>query len=255
MQIQVLGSGSSGNCYIMNDKNNVILIDVGLSFSIIKEHLPIGENFIYSVFITHAHRDHVKGLLSFAKSFKPRLYSSYGTLQEIPSKEKIIPYLTKNIYLEPNKSYLIEDFKCSTCALSHDAWTPLGYAITLAGTTVAFITDTGKTLANMEEMATTADIIFLESNYEDTILHANHRYNPALKKRILSDDGHLSNKDCSNFLHNVAKHGKLKKCFLSHISEDTNNYDLVEEYAQTYRENLGIEAEVLRQRTYYSFEI
>lgn len=255
MNIQVLGSGSSGNCYIIKDKNNLILIDVGLSFSNIKEYIPLGENINYSLFITHAHNDHIKGISAFTKAFKPKLYSSYGTLQEISAKEKVLSYVSKNVFLEPDKSYIIDDFKCSTCALSHDAWTPLGYSITLSNHTIAFITDTGKTMPNIETMASNANYLFIESNYEESILHANKRYNPSLKKRILSEDGHLSNKDSSEFIERVAKYGNLKKCFLSHISEDTNNYDLVEEYAETYRRNLGIEAVVLHQKTYYNFEI
>ena len=83
------------------------------------------------------------------------------------------------------------------------------------------ITDTGEYSPRMLELASTVDILFLEANYNDDMLR-NGPYPMALKDRILSIRGHLSNKDAAFFLNTLKKEYKpvLKHVYFCHLSEN-----------------------------------
>lgn len=70
MNISVLASGSRGNCTLIHDDNNAILIDMGISTRKLKQalaqlHLNIED--LDAIFITHEHIDHIRGLKTLTK--------------------------------------------------------------------------------------------------------------------------------------------------------------------------------------------
>lgn len=70
MNISVLASGSRGNCTLIYDDNNAILIDMGISTRKLKQalaqlHLNIED--LDAIFITHEHIDHIRGLKTLTK--------------------------------------------------------------------------------------------------------------------------------------------------------------------------------------------
>ena len=70
MIVRVLASGSKGNCTYVETKSHKVLIDIGTSsLQIEKKLIEIGvePNKIDSVFVTHAHKDHVAGINVFYK--------------------------------------------------------------------------------------------------------------------------------------------------------------------------------------------
>ena len=58
MQIQVLGSGSKGNCYIISNETEALIIDAGLPFKEVKIALDFDVKKIVGVLISHCHNDH-----------------------------------------------------------------------------------------------------------------------------------------------------------------------------------------------------
>ena len=80
MEICALASGSSGNCfYIENNKtNSAVIVDAGISAKQIVERLSaVGKNpdKIKGIFITHEHSDHVKGADVFARRFNIPIFA------------------------------------------------------------------------------------------------------------------------------------------------------------------------------------
>lgn len=70
MNISVLASGSRGNCTLIHDDNNAVLIDMGISTRKLKQalaqlHLNIED--LDAIFITHEHIDHIRGLKTLTK--------------------------------------------------------------------------------------------------------------------------------------------------------------------------------------------
>lgn len=58
MNIKVIGSGSSGNSYLINDGNTALLIECGLPISKIKKGIGFGVSSIKGCLCSHAHKDH-----------------------------------------------------------------------------------------------------------------------------------------------------------------------------------------------------
>ena len=68
---------------------------------------------------------------------------------------------------------------------------------------------------------TGSDLVVLESNHDAEMLKRNGKYSEFLKKRILSDKGHLSNDDCAETACLLAASG-TKQIILAHLSEENN---------------------------------
>lgn len=66
MKLRVIGSGSSGNCYILENEDEALIIDAGVRFLEVKKALRFQVRKIVGVIITHKHGDHA----SFAHEYK-----------------------------------------------------------------------------------------------------------------------------------------------------------------------------------------
>ena len=216
MIVTVLASGSKGNCTYVETTNHKVLIDIGTtSLQIEKRLREIGVDpcNIDSVFITHAHKDHVAGVNVFYKKYHPKVY------------------LTKNIYTEANlnidKYYVLkdnivlDDMSVTVIPTSHDAKDSRGYLIESEGNSVVYITDTGYINQRFDNLLKNKNIYVFESNHDVEMLMDNEHYPHYLKMRILGDEGHLSNKDSANYLSKYIGR-KTKKIFLAHLSEQNN---------------------------------
>lgn len=60
MKLKCLGSGSSGNCYILENDKEALVIEAGIPFKEVKRALDYNVRKIKAVIITHAHGDHHK---------------------------------------------------------------------------------------------------------------------------------------------------------------------------------------------------
>lgn len=58
MRLSVIGSGSSGNCYILENEDEALIIDAGVRFLDVKKALKFNVRKIQGVVITHRHGDH-----------------------------------------------------------------------------------------------------------------------------------------------------------------------------------------------------
>lgn len=68
MRINILSTGSKGNCAILDNGKSKIMIDCGLRFADITTHKAFGKFSNYEqLLITHSHNDHAKSLKDFAK--------------------------------------------------------------------------------------------------------------------------------------------------------------------------------------------
>ena len=60
MKLKILGSGSSGNCYILENDNEALIIEAGVSMKEVKIALNFNVKKIKCVIISHEHGDHRK---------------------------------------------------------------------------------------------------------------------------------------------------------------------------------------------------
>ena len=71
MKLKVLGSGSSGNCYILENENEALIIEAGLTFMEVKKALDFNVRKIKAVLITHEHGDHRKYWFEYVRAGIP----------------------------------------------------------------------------------------------------------------------------------------------------------------------------------------
>lgn len=230
MKIFVLASGSKGNAMCVEFENETILIDVGISYMKIKEKvetLKIDLDKIKVLFLTHEHHDHIMGLMTFLKKSKiETVYLSKGTLESLPEKVKIEILKKEIVVIKADEVFHFDNTKITTVGLSHDANEPLGFVFEKEDKKFVHLTDTGYVDHAYYELLENANIYFLEANHEPEMLLRSAR--PfALKKRILSELGHLSNDDASWLINRVIKQKAI--WVIAHISEDCNTQIAIEE--------------------------
>ena len=215
MKICVLASGSKGNSsYIETDKTKS-LVDLGMSAGYIAKSLKsigVDPSEIQRVFITHAHTDHVAGLKVFLKKYHPVVYLTKKMEEELGFE------IEDKVYIDDNTS--IDDLDVTVIKTSHDAADSNGYVFSSGGKSIVYITDTGYIhVKNFEKLKNKSLYVF-ESNHDVRLLREG-KYPYYLQQRILSDKGHLSNKDSAYYLSNFIG-DKTEQIILIHLSEENN---------------------------------
>lgn len=226
MQFSVLASGSSGNAFYIETEEHSFLVDAGLSCKKIGQLMEgIGRDpaHLNGIFVTHEHSDHIKGLGVMARKYKLPVYANEktwkamdGLVGEIDTEQKFI------FDMETVKTFGSLDIE--SFGVSHDAADPMFYIFRSGGKKIALITDTGYVSDRMKGMIRDADAFIFESNHDTEMLRMG-RYPWNVKRRILSDVGHVSNEDAALAMSEVIG-DNTKRIYLSHLSRDNNMKDL-----------------------------
>ena len=220
MKVSVLSSGSKGNCTYIETNNHKILIDIGTSSLYVEKSLKsigINPEDIDMILITHAHIDHVNGLRVFSKKYNPLVYISDKILKE--SNLKI-----ENVSSE-EEILIKNDVSIRSIRLSHDVTDIKGYVIEEENSSMVYITDTGYINENNFEYIKNKNLYVFESNHDVEKLMNNPKYPHHTKIRILSDKGHLSNKDSAYYLSKLIGND-THHIILAHLSEQNNTEEL-----------------------------
>lgn len=206
---EVIGTGSDGNCYLLNVGNQTLIIEAGVVFSKIKKALNFDLSKVVGVLISHEHGDHscsVKDFLKFGKC----VFATKGTFEGLK-----INSLHNVKYLIP---FCIGTFKVTPFQTFHDAKEPCGFLIEFEGKRLVFITDT----CDIKTRFKNIDYWIIEANYSNKKLESSD-LDIRLKKRI--QDTHMSIDRCKTILeaHNATN------ALLIHAS---NNHADKEEFLQ-----------------------
>lgn len=217
-----LYSGSSGNSIFVSSEKSKILIDAGLPGKSIDAALKeIDENpkELDAIFVTHEHLDHVKGIGVMSRKYDIPIYANKGTWEGMAKTVGKIKEC--NMKIMDTSVTNIKDMDIINYPIPHDATSPVGYSIYSLGKKVSITTDFGYLTAEIKRNIEDSDVILLESNHDVEMLKFGP-YPYSLKRRILSDIGHLSNDDCGAAIVDMMN-DKYKRIILGHLS-NTNNY-------------------------------
>lgn len=221
-----LFSSSSGNSTFIGSSKTGILVDAGVSAKRMKEALlsrEIDPSALGGIFITHEHSDHIKGVRILCSTYKIPLYATEGTLSFLEENGVINGKFPFEIIDE--KGVQIGDIAVKPFKTSHDSRESCGYTVELPHSQKAAIaTDLGKITNEVEKAITGCELVMLESNHDVSMLQAGP-YPYYLKRRILSDKGHLSNEACAEQAKKLIKSG-TSRLFLGHLSAENNFPDL-----------------------------
>ena len=221
MRFSSLASSSTGNVTYIESAYSRILIDIGMSCLYVEKKLKeieVEPSSIDAIIITHTHVDHVGGLKVFLKKYHPMLYI---TKKMYPDLKEIIG---DNEYTFIDDIFYIGDLKVTPFSISHDAPDTNGYVIESGDSSLVYVTDTGYINNKLFKLLNNKNAYIFESNHDVKML-MDGKYQHHLKQRILSDRGHLSNKDCTYYLSKIIG-DDTKVIVLAHLSKDNNTPEI-----------------------------
>lgn len=195
MQLKVLGSSSNGNCYLLDNGKEALVIECGISFKEVQKAVNFDVSRIKGAIVSHEHGDHAKHVENFIQAHIP-VYMSTGTLHEVVNKFKS-PYLSP-LMMEAGSIVNIGNFRIQAFDTQHDAAEPFGFLIFHPDCgMVLFATDTyylHYTFAKLNN-------ILIECNFRQDILDANvesGRLTRALRTRTVKS--HMEYETCKETL-------------------------------------------------------
>lgn len=227
-----LFSGSSGNALFIGTENTKLLIDAGLSAKRVLEALcSIGENpaELSAVLISHEHVDHVRGAGIISRKQNIPIYANEATWAAMESG--LGPVKVENMQAFCTGSeFEIGDICIRPFSIPHDAAEPVGFNFHAEGKKLTTATDIGHVTDELLENIVDSDLLLLESNHDVEMLRVGP-YPWPLKKRILGDNGHLSNEMAAKIIAYMAEKGG-RQFILGHLSKENNFPELA--YQTTY---------------------
>jgi phosphoribosyl 1,2-cyclic phosphodiesterase len=222
----VFGSGSDANAYLFNYQGVSIMVDNGFTLKELGKRageLRIDLCEVQALFLSHTHADHVKGVGPFARSYNVPVYHHREVdLSAYQRKRKSI----EGILVSPGSSYQVGPFSVMPFATHHDCDHSINFLITAGSRHMLIITDTGYLCDYMTGLIPQADLLFLEANYEPSMLMEGP-YPYHLKRRIASNEGHLSNDAAIDALNNLPPAHRLSQVYLCHLSAVNNSVEVL----------------------------
>lgn len=239
-----LFSGSSGNSYYLESAGKGILIDCGRNAKQIEAALGrfgADPKNIRAVFITHEHSDHINALKVFAARYKVPVYASNGTVSALEAKNLLSEKI--NIIPLSRDGIELDDFFVLPFRISHDCSEGYGFCVeSQDGRKTAFATDTGIVTDEIINALTGCDTVVLESNHDVGMLQCGG-YPYILKRRILSDVGHLSNESCAETAVKLVSTGTTR-LLLAHLSRENNIPELAKQASLCELETRGMKQDI-----------
>ena len=221
LRLHVLGSGSQGNCCVVECPDGLLLVDAGLTCKQIfvrMEALGLDPQRVRAILVTHEHTDHIAGLRVTTKKLGVPVFASAGTHTSQPwRKAGDIPAET----LVPRTPLSLCGINVTPFAVPHDAAAPFGFRFERAGDAIGYCTDLGSVTEEAGTYLADARILALESNHDPAMLRSYEGYPAHLKARIAGDSGHLSNPQAAEAIATLAT-TRTETVVGMHISQHTN---------------------------------
>ncbi len=221
MRLITFASGSAGNCSLIQGCGAKVLLDAGISLRRISGALAchgLSPAELDGVFITHEHADHISALKTLVKYHDIPVYAPGTVARRL---ENYVPGIHRLLrVVAPGEPVTLGGLSVTAFPTSHDTDQSVGYRIDGAEGRFGLCTDTGTVTDEMLAAMWGCDAALIEANHDLTMLRAG-RYPLPLKRRILSDRGHLSNDACACFACALARSG-TRSIVLGHLSRENN---------------------------------
>lgn len=239
MKIEVLGTGSSGNCYKVEIGTATLLLECGLPYKVIQRKLNFKVSDIDACLVSHEHLDHAKAIEDLMKAGID-CFMTKGTAEALG----VSGHRLNTFYKSPDRRWqynfkILRDLIILPFEAVHDVAEPVSFYIKSKKNdeSLVFVTDT----AYLKYKIPDCDCLMIECNYVKEKLDKSARFgnvNLALRNRIVKNHLSLEN------LVQALKESDLKTCkkiYLMHLSDGNSDEELIK---KTVQETTGIEVVV-----------
>lgn len=238
IDVKTIGSGSSGNCYLVNINNTKILLECGLPFKKIQKALNYKVSDIDFCLVTHEHIDHAKAVKDLMKAGVD-CYMTKGTAEALEVSGHRLK-IFRNWAEAKYKTTYVRNILIQPLRTIHDAKEPVMYYIEDIKTTesLLFVTDTAYMAYKIPSYINT---LMIECNYVKWLINKRvecGKINVSLRNRIVKN--HMSLETVLEALEDV-KMTRLKKVYVLHLSDGNSDEKLIRD---SIEKKLGVPVEV-----------
>ena len=218
MRFAVLGSGSRGNATVICNGQTRLLVDCGFSRRETETRLQrhaLSPEAIDAILVTHEHSDHVSGVARLSRKYKIPVYATHGTARAADLCD-----LEGLVEISAQQQFGVGTLQVQSFPVPHDAREPVQFVVSQNDQRIGILSDAGMVTAHMREVLSGCDALLLECNHCPQMLAAGP-YPPALKRRVASRLGHLSNQQSAELLGGLDT-SRLQHLAITHVSEKNN---------------------------------
>jgi phosphoribosyl 1,2-cyclic phosphodiesterase len=211
MKLNIINSNSSGNCYILQNAKEALIIECGVKFDRIKKALKYNISKVAGCLVSHAHLDHCKGAAGLMQA-GVRIYATHGTHKQM----NIEAFNHRKKVIDENIQFQVGGFKVVAFGVKHDAAQPVGFLIHHEECgTVLFLTDTVYSPYTFKGL----NNLIIEANYCEEVLEEklNNGTEKFLRDRVI--ESHLSIQNCKELL-KANDLSKVNNIVLIHLSNN-----------------------------------
>ena len=220
MRIYVLGSGSSGNCAVVEAEGARLVIDAGMGPVRATERMrALGADLIgprppLGVFVTHDHGDHCSHARPLARCLRAPIFAhDRAVLQHARRKLDVRSYI-------PGHPVALGPFLVEALPVPHDA-PQVAIRVSAGGYRFAIATDLGHAPLGFAAWLGACDLVLLEANYCPGLLDAGP-YPLHLKRRVAGPLGHLGNEQAARVAA-ALEDTRVSRLVLCHLSRTNNS--------------------------------
>lgn len=214
MKLKVIGTGSSGNAYLLETEQEALLIECGVNIKEIKQAIDFNVSKIVGCIVSHEHKDHCKAVEEVLK-LGITTFSGFKTWIAINPDT-----FHRSMNIAHRETVKIGGFKVMAFDIKHDAVEPLGYLIEHEECgRVLFLTDTYYCKYTFPGL----NNILIEANYSKEII--DKKYGPDSDKEFLRNrilKSHFSLENCIDMLKSNDL-SAVNNIVLIHLSDTNSN--------------------------------
>lgn len=240
IEVAFLGSGSTGNCAVVRSGRTALLLDAGISprqISVRLGKLGMSLDDVSGLLLTHEHSDHVASAAALAAKRGLPVWGTRGTLERAGLPGPLFADL-RVVCDGEEVSFGNGDLTVRVTATPHDGTEPVCYVFADGGgRRVGVATDLGHLSEKVLAALAGCEVLGLEANHDVDVLREG-AYPAFLKRRILSDVGHLSNDAAAEGLARLLD-GTTTTVVGLHLSQNNNTPALAERALRKGLERLG----------------
>lgn len=216
IDIKVIASGSTGNCYRISDGETTLMIECGIRLRQIRQAFDFQLAQVAGCLISHCHGDHAMAIRPLMKAGID-CYLSKGTADQL----KVSGHRAKVV--KPHSLFQVETFKILPFDTQHDCPDPLGFLLqSESGEKLLFITDSYYCKYRFSGV----NYFMVECNYSMEILEENIKSGitpPEIRNRIVKS--HFELERVKEFFR-VNNHPGIREIHLIHLSGGNSDPDL-----------------------------